>query len=205
MICYSHRCASKCISCCAASLTCPPTVSCSPHVTFACPICLNMQAQKYKPYQVPGKITKEHDTMQAYAALGNVMSLVGGLCSMCCSLLLPALFYLVSHRHDLTTLRKWVIGCVMASAVALLVLIAYQNFAALTGAHQASTGKCSDSASASHTLSGACIIAQCEIASSSKEQHPHVSQLTLVSGTILFVMSNAVLHMLSSFQCLAIA
>lgn len=78
--------------------------------------------------------------LQAYAVLGNVMSLVGGLCSMCCSLLLPSLFYLVLHRHDLTLLRKCGIACVLMSGVALLVLIVYQNFATLAGAHQAVTG-----------------------------------------------------------------
>ena len=79
--------------------------------------------------------------MQASAVLGNVMSLVGGFCSMCCSLLLPSLFYLVLHRDDLTLIRKCGTVAVLATGVAMLVLIVVQNFSALTAPDSKSTGE----------------------------------------------------------------
>lgn len=78
---------------------------------------------------------------QAYAVLGHVMSLVGGLCSMCCSLLLPSLFYLVLHKDDLTLLRKCGTVAVLATGLALLLLIVTQNFSALAAPHSTSTGR----------------------------------------------------------------
>ena len=68
------------------------------------------------------------------------MSLVGGLCSMCCSLLLPSLFYLVLHREELTLMRTCATVAVLAAGLALLVLIVTQNFSALVAPHPTSTG-----------------------------------------------------------------
>jgi hypothetical protein len=53
---------------------------------------------------------------QAYAVLGNVMSLVGGFASISCSLLMPALFYLILFWKELSRLRR-------AGACALLLLV----------------------------------------------------------------------------------
>lgn len=39
--------------------------------------------------------------LQAYAILGNVMSLVGGFASISCSLLMPSLFYLILFWKEL--------------------------------------------------------------------------------------------------------
>ena len=43
---------------------------------------------------------------QAYAVLGNVMSLVGGFASISCSLLMPSLFYLILFWKELSRLRR---------------------------------------------------------------------------------------------------
>ena len=43
---------------------------------------------------------------QAYAVLGNVMSLVGGFASISCSLLMPSLFYLILFWKELSQLRR---------------------------------------------------------------------------------------------------
>ncbi|KAL3142963.1 hypothetical protein ABBQ38_003248 [Trebouxia sp. C0009 RCD-2024] len=63
----------------------------------------------------------------AFAVLGNVMSLVGGMCSMCCSLLLPSLFYLILHKHELSLIRKIGVILLLLCGVALLLLIVVQN------------------------------------------------------------------------------
>lgn len=65
--------------------------------------------------------------LQAFAVLGNVMSLVGGMCSMCCSLLLPSLFYLILHKHELSLIRKIGVILLLLCGVALLLLIVVQN------------------------------------------------------------------------------
>lgn len=65
--------------------------------------------------------------LQGFAVLGNVMSLVGGMCSMSCSLLLPSLFYLILHRHELSLTRKSGVVLLLLCGVALLLLIVVQN------------------------------------------------------------------------------
>ena len=44
--------------------------------------------------------------VQAYAILGNVMSLVGGFASISCSLLMPSLFFLILFWKELGTLQR---------------------------------------------------------------------------------------------------
>lgn len=72
---------------------------------------------------------ERHDrhALQAFAVLGNVMSLVGGMCSMCCSLLLPSLFYLILYKEDLSWVKKCGVVVLLLCGVALLVLIVVQN------------------------------------------------------------------------------
>lgn len=55
------------------------------------------------------------------------MSLVGGMCSMCCSLLLPSLFYLILYKHELSLTRKCGVVLLLLCGVALLLLIVVQN------------------------------------------------------------------------------
>lgn len=81
----------------------------------------------------------------AFAALGNVMSLVGGMCSMCCSLLLPSLFYLMLYKDELSLLRKCGVVMLLICGMALLLLIVVQNIQDLLTASHTST--------ASNTLS----------------------------------------------------
>ncbi len=77
--------------------------------------------------------------MQAFAVLGNVMSLVGGMCSMCCSLLLPSLFYLILYKEELSLLRKCGVVVLLLCGVALLLLIVVQNMQDLLGPSHVST------------------------------------------------------------------
>ena len=77
--------------------------------------------------------------LQAFAVLGNVMSLVGGMCSMCCSLLLPSLFYLILYKEDLSLLKKCGVVVLLLCGVALLVLIVVQNIQDLFAPTQVST------------------------------------------------------------------
>lgn len=74
----------------------------------------------------------------AFAVLGNVMSLVGGMCSMCCSLLLPSLFYLILYKEDLSWLKKCGVVVLLLCGVALLVLIVVQNMQDLIASSQVS-------------------------------------------------------------------
>lgn len=76
--------------------------------------------------------------MQAFAVLGNVMSLVGGMCSMCCSLLLPSLFYLILYKEELSLTRQCGVLLLLLCGVALLLLIVVQNFQDLLKPHHAS-------------------------------------------------------------------
>ena len=70
------------------------------------------------------------------------MSLVGGLCSMCCSLLLPSLFYLILYKEDLSLLKKCGVVLLLLCGVALLLLIVVQNVQDLLGpSHVSATGK----------------------------------------------------------------
>ena len=75
--------------------------------------------------------------LQAFAVLGNVMSLVGGMCSMCCSLLLPSLFYLILYKHELSLTRKCSVILLLLCGIALLLLIVVQNLQDLLTSHHA--------------------------------------------------------------------
>jgi len=51
------------------------------------------------------------------------MSLVGGFCSISCSLLMPSLFFAVLHWGQLSTARRVGCGALLAIGVLLVVLI----------------------------------------------------------------------------------
>lgn len=97
------------------------------HVVFA----ISLQAKQQKRHH--------RHALQAFAVLGNVMSLVGGMCSMCCSLLLPSLFYLILYKQDLSLLKKCGVVVLLLCGVALLVLIVVQNIQDLFAPTQVST------------------------------------------------------------------
>ena len=65
------------------------------------------------------------------------MSLVGGMCSMCCSLLLPSLFYLILYKEELGLMRMLGVATLLLCGVALLLLIVVQNVQDLLGPSQA--------------------------------------------------------------------
>ena len=77
------------------------------------------------------------DAVQGYSALGNVMSLVGGLCSMCCSLLMPSTFYLILHK-DLRLWQRFALMCIVVSGIGLVILVVGQNAMDLVRAGRAS-------------------------------------------------------------------
>lgn len=87
---------------------------------------------------VPSRCRDIHVALlQAFAVLGNVMSLVGGMCSMCCSLLLPSLFYLILYKHELSLTHKCGVVLLLLCGVALLLLIVVQNLQDLLTSHHA--------------------------------------------------------------------
>ena len=51
------------------------------------------------------------ELVQAYAILGNVMSLVGGFASISCSLLMPSLFFLILFWKELGRLQRTGVCC----------------------------------------------------------------------------------------------
>ena len=65
--------------------------------------------------------------LQAYNVLGNVMSLVGGICSMCCSLLLPSSFFLLLYWRSVHPMTRAAVCSLLAGSVALAVLITADN------------------------------------------------------------------------------
>ena len=65
------------------------------------------------------------------------MSLVGGLCSMCCSLLMPATFYLILHK-DLRLWQRSSLMCIVVSGIGLVILVVGQNAMDLVRAERAS-------------------------------------------------------------------
>ena len=65
--------------------------------------------------------------MQAFGLLGNVMSMVGGICSICCSLLLPSAFYLVLFWRQMRPASRAGVAAVLVLGVVMLGLITAQN------------------------------------------------------------------------------
>ena len=65
--------------------------------------------------------------MQAFGLLGNVMSMVGGICSICCSLLLPSAFYLCLFWQGLKPYARAGVAAVLVMGVVTLGLITTQN------------------------------------------------------------------------------
>ena len=61
--------------------------------------------------------------------LGNVMSLVGGICSMCCSLLLPSSFFLLLFWRAVTPSTRAAVCGLLLGGLALLLLITAENVA----------------------------------------------------------------------------
>ena len=64
---------------------------------------------------------------QAFGLLGNVMSMVGGICSICCSLLLPSAFYLALFWRELKPPTRTGVASVLVLGVVMLGLITMQN------------------------------------------------------------------------------
>jgi solute carrier family 32 (vesicular inhibitory amino acid transporter) len=61
--------------------------------------------------------------MQAFDVLGIFMSLIGGFCSLSCSLLLPSLFFMCLYWQDLSVARRTSILAVLVFGVCTLVLV----------------------------------------------------------------------------------
>lgn len=55
------------------------------------------------------------------------MSLVGGVCSMCCSLLMPSFFYLVLYWKELSVLRRGGVIFILVAGLSLVGLVIAQN------------------------------------------------------------------------------
>lgn len=68
---------------------------------------------------------------KAFDALGILVSLTGGLCSMTCSLLLPALFYACLYWQDLKVAGRSGIAMLLGFGVCMLLLIVVRNVQAL--------------------------------------------------------------------------
>ena len=75
--------------------------------------------------------------LQAYQVLGVLMSIVGGFCSITCSLLMPSLFYAVLHWPELSTARR--AGCctLLCAGAAFVVLIVSSDVSVLVQRLQA--------------------------------------------------------------------
>lgn len=84
--------------------------------------------------------------MQAYAVLGVLMSLVGGFCSVSCSMLMPSFFYAVLHWTEMSTARK--LGCwaLLSCGVLLVVLIVSSDVSVLIQRLESTAGTISDPA-----------------------------------------------------------
>ncbi len=68
---------------------------------------------------------------QAYDVLGILISLIGGLCSMTCSLLLPSLFFACLYWRDLGPVGRCGTVLLLVFGVSMLVLIVTINLFAL--------------------------------------------------------------------------
>jgi solute carrier family 32 (vesicular inhibitory amino acid transporter) len=61
--------------------------------------------------------------LQAFDVLGIFMSLIGGFCSISCSLLLPSLFFMCLYWQELSVARRTSILAVLLFGVCTLVLV----------------------------------------------------------------------------------
>lgn len=69
--------------------------------------------------------------MQAYRQFGNILSLVGGLCSITCSLLLPSLCFLLLYWVEIGWGKRCGVMLIMGVGALLLVLITSENLRAI--------------------------------------------------------------------------
>lgn len=69
--------------------------------------------------------------MQAYRQFGNMLSLVGGLCSITCSLLLPSLCFLLLYWAEIGWAKRCGVLIIMTVGVVLLVSITTENLKAI--------------------------------------------------------------------------
>lgn len=76
-------------------------------------------------------------TLQAFDVLGILVSLTGGLCSMTCSLLLPALFFACLYWQELQAVSRCGIVALLSFGMCMLVLIVTQNLQAMRSQLQA--------------------------------------------------------------------
>lgn len=72
--------------------------------------------------------------LTAYSALGSVLSLVGGLCSLTCSLLLPTAFYTRLVWPRLAWPLRAASCLLLAASLALIAVVTATNVAELAGA-----------------------------------------------------------------------
>lgn len=63
----------------------------------------------------------------AYAVLGSALSLLGGLCSITCSLVLPTAFYLLLSWRYLRWPARIGLGAMLALGLALVALVTAMN------------------------------------------------------------------------------
>ena len=61
--------------------------------------------------------------LQAFDVLGIFMSLIGGFCSISCSLLLPSLFFMCLYWQELSVARRTSILVVLLFGVCTLALV----------------------------------------------------------------------------------
>lgn len=69
--------------------------------------------------------------LSAYRALGSALSLLGGLCSIMCSLVLPTAFYLRLAWGRLSWPRRGVLLALLAFGLGLVFLVTGMNICAL--------------------------------------------------------------------------
>lgn len=74
---------------------------------------------------------------QAFDVLGILISLTGGICSMTCSLLLPALFFTCLHWRDLQAAGRTMMVMLLTCGACILLLILAQNIQAIRTQMQA--------------------------------------------------------------------
>ena len=81
---------------------------------------------------------------QAFGLLGNTISLLGGIASISCSLLLPSAFYLALFWKDVSALVRAGVVLLLAGGVSVLVLVTTQNVAdILSKLHRVAAGSAS--------------------------------------------------------------
>lgn len=68
---------------------------------------------------------------QAFDVLGIFMSLIGGFCSLSCSLLLPSLFYMCLYWKELSPVRRTSIAALLVFGVCTLLLVVSTDMRAL--------------------------------------------------------------------------